>query len=460
MRTDSSDPFRRKIRRPLIGFISMGLLACALGIAGQSAPTGPAAAGENWPQWRGPVGTGVSPTADPPVSWSETSNLKWKVKLPGSGTGTPVIWGDQVFVQTAVPAAKAGEKAAAQGGNQAGRPRTVQPDGPYRWVLLCLDRRTGKTLWEKVAREEVPHEGHHPDHGLASHSALTDGEHVFAYFGSRGLYCYDLRGNLKWAKDLGRMQTRSGFGEGSSPALAGDTIVVNWDHEGEDFIVALDKATGKERWRQAREEPTSWSTPLVVQHGGQTQVVTAASNRVRSYDLKTGKLLWQCAGLTGNVIPTPVSGHGMVYAMSGFRGNALLAIRLGREGDLTGTDAIAWSHNRTTPYVPSPLLYGSRLYFFGSNTGILSCWDAAAGRPLIEAARIEGLQGVYASPVGAAGRVYLVGRNGAAVVIKDADKLEVLATNRLDEGIDASPALSGKELFLRGREHLYCIAEK
>ncbi len=338
--------------------------------------------------------------------------------------------------------------------------RGAPPTDVYKFTLICLDRKTGKPVWEKVAREEIPHQGHHPDHGFASHSPVTDGEHVYAYFGSRGLHCYDMKGNPKWSKDFGKMQTKMSFGEGSSPTLRGNALVINWDHEGEDFIVVLDKTNGRERWRQPRDEETSWGTPFVIRYGGRAQVITAATRKIRSYDLTTGEQLWECAGLTSNPIPSPVAGNGMLYATSGFRGSALLAIRLGREGDLTGTEAIAWSHNRNTPYVPSPLLSGNRLYFFSVSSGILSCFDATTGKPLIDATRIEALVGVYASPVAAAGRVYLVGRNGTVVVLKDSGALEVLATNQLEERFDASPALAAKELFLRGKEHLYCIAEK
>jgi outer membrane protein assembly factor BamB len=434
-----------------------------------------AAPEQNWPQWRGPLGTGVAPAANPPITWSETENIRWKRKLPGSGTASPVIWDNQIFVQAAIPAGKTGDAAAKQvepppapknarpagqpGQRRGGGMRSQRPTEPYQFVLLCLDRRTGETIWQKVAREELPHEGHHPDHGFSSYSPVTDGNYVFAYFGSRGLYCFDLDGNLKWQKDFGRMQTKNGFGEGSSPALFGNTLVINWDHEGADFIVAMDKATGNELWRQSRDEETSWATPLIVQHAGQAQVVTAATRKIRSYDLASGKLVWECAGLTPNTIPTPVAKEGMVYATSGFRGNALLAIRLGRAGDLTGTDAIAWRHDRNTPYVPSPLLYGDKLYFFAGNNNVLSCFNADSGTALIDRQRVDGLQGVYASPVGAGGRVYLVGRNGATVVLKHSDTFEVLATNQLDERIDASPAVAGNELFLRGHEHLYCVAE-
>lgn len=428
---------------------------------------------DQWPTWRGPLASGVSMTADPPAKWSETENIKWKVKIPSSGNSSPIVWKDRIYLLTAVPvhkSATAGNEVEVrtaslpqQQGQRGQRPGgfgSAAPSGAYKFLLLCLDRKTGKTLFERVARETVPHEGHHQDHGFASYSPVTDGKHVFAFFGSRGLHCYDMDGNLKWSKDLGKMQTRNGFGEGSTPALYGDTIVVTWDHEGSDFIVAFDKNSGDEKWRKERDEPTTWSTPLIVQHGDSVQVVTAGSNRVRSYDLKTGKLIWQCSGLTSNVIPSPVYSNGTVYVTSGYRGSALLAIKLGKEGDLTGTDAITWTHNRATPYVPSPLLYEDRIYFFGSNNPILSCFDIKTGQPVIDSQRIEGMQGVYSSPVGASGRVYLVGRNGVSVVLKRSDKLEVLATNTLDDRIDASPALVGKELFLRGREYLYCISEK
>ena len=444
----------------------------------------------NWPQWRGPQANGVAPVGDPPTKWSESENVKWKVKLPGKGSSTPIIWDKFVFIHAAMPAPKTeaaqappadgtgvvtlalqqqqpggrrGGQGGPGGGGRGGRGGFGgggPPTDKYQFVLLCLDRESGKTLWQKVVREEVPHEGHHRDHGFASHSPVTDGKLVFAYFGSRGLHCFDIQGNLKWQKDLGRMQTKMSFGEGSSPALHGDTLVINWDHEGEDFIVALNKNTGDELWRQPRNEDTSWATPLVVEHGDKAQVIMSATGKVRSYDLKTGKQVWEVGGMTSNAIPTPVAAGDMVYLTSGFRGSALLAVKLGREGDLTGTDAIVWKHNKGTPYVPSPLLYGNRLYLFAVNNNVLSCFDAKTGKILIDSQRVEDLEGVYASPVGAADRVYLTGRNGATVVIKNADTYEVIETNKLDERIDASPAIAGNELFLRGTDSLYCIAKK
>jgi outer membrane protein assembly factor BamB len=423
-----------------------------------------------WPAWRGPEGTGVGPLADPPLEWSEERNIRWRFPIPGSGASTPIVWGDLVFIQSAIAVPGENPEAArrAEPGERPERPERGRrgPGGGrgggaaarHQFLLLAIDRRSGELRWSAVAREEAPHEGHHQDHGYASASPVTDGEHIFAYFGSRGLHAFDLEGRRQWEVDFGDMRTRNGFGEGSSPALHGDTLVVNWDHEGESFITAVDKRSGKPRWRRERDEQTSWATPIVVEGGGRTQVVVGATNRTRSYDLESGELLWECGGQTSNVIPTAVTGFGRVYVTSGFRGSALQAIELDRRGDLTRTDAIAWSLGRATPYVPSPLLDGHRLYFFSGNRAILSCHDAKSGEAIFETQRIEALDGIYASPVAAAGRIYIAGRNGKAVVLKSGPAPEVLATNELDDRIDASPALVGGELYLRGHRHLYCIA--
>lgn len=401
--------------------------------------------------------------------------MQWKMKIPGFGTSTPIVLGDQVFVLTAIPAESAAPaKAAAEtappagnGGERGGRrrggggaPRSDQPSITQKFAVISVDRNTGKPLWQTVVREEVPHEGHHKDHGFASASPVTDGERLYAFFGSRGLYCLDLAGKVLWEKDLGHMQTRGGFGEGASPALHGNTLVINWDHEGDDFVVAIDKRDGKELWRQKRDEATSWATPLIVEHEGKAQVIVSATNRIRSYDLASGEQIWECGGMTANVIPTPIPGDGVIYAASGFRGASLMAIKLGGKGDLTESDSVLWRHAKNTPYVPSPLLHQGRLYFFSGNNGTLSILEAATGKPLVEAHRMEDLLGgVYASPVAVADRIYLVGRDGKTVVIKGADQVETVSTNKLEDRFDASAAIVGKQLFLRGHEHLYCIAE-
>jgi len=419
---------------------------------------------KNWPRWRGPAGDGVAPHGNPPIEWSETKNVKWKVALPGEGSASPIVWGDRVFVSVAVdtgkPGAPAASAAAPAAGAPAGRPPGRATENEWRFVVMALRRSDGGVLWERTARAETPHEGTHETGTFASNSAVTDGEHLYAYFGSRGLYAYDFDGNLKWERDLGDMETRYDFGEGSSPALHGDTLVVIWDHEGESFIVALDKRTGEEKWRSEREEQSNWTTPLIVEDGGRAQIITSATGQVRSYDLSTGELLWHTRGMTLNAIPSPVYADGIVYLMSGFRGNALKAIRLAdARGDVAESGAVVWEHAQDTPYVPSPLLYDGILYFLKSNNGILSAFDAKTGKPHYGPQRVEPLTNIYASPVGAAGRVYLTDRRGATVVIKAGPAYEVLATNQLDDAIDASAAVVGNEIYLRGK-NLYCIAEK
>lgn len=416
----------------------------------------------SWPTWRGPAMSGVSPDGNPPTRWSETENIKWKVQLTGDGSNSsPIIWADKVFFQSAVKTDKEGQAAeepAAEGGRRRG-PGGAKPKNLYQFNMVCLDRRTGKTLWEKTVREVQPHEGHHGDHGFVSYSPLTDGKLVWANFGSQGVWCFDLDGNIKWSRDLGQMQIRAGFGEGGSLALAGDKIIVLQDHEGQSFIAALNKDTGEVVWKKDRDEKTSWTTPIVTEAAGRMQVIAAGSNRSRSYDAQTGDLIWECGGQTENMIPTPVLGFDRVYCTSGFRGAMLQAIRLDRTGDLTGTDAVAWEAKEATPYVPSPLLYGEKLYFYSGTKAILSCYNARTGAPFYVKQELGEISGVYASPVGADGRVYLAGRNGVTVVIKNADTLEVLAINKLDDGFDCSPAVVGNELYLKGKKNLYCIAE-
>ncbi len=416
-------------------------------------------AGEgHWPMWRGPLGSGVVEKGNPPVNWSETENIKWKVEFPGEGTSSPVIWGDKIFFQTAF---KTDKKGGVGGGGEKKVPfhGGTAPDNIYKFNVVCMDRKSGEVLWQRTLREEQPHEGHHPDHGFASFSPVTDGKHVWVNFGSRGVHCLDVEGQVKWSKDFGKMKTRAGFGEGSSPAVVGDALIVVMDHDGDSFIYALNKVTGEVIWKKGRDELTNWATPVATEVGGKMQVITNGSKFIRSYDLKTGDIVWQCSGMTQNVIPTPVVALGRVYCTSGFRGNALMAIELGRSGDLTGTDAIAWQVNKATPYVPSPLLHGGKIYVCSVNKAIVSCYDAKTGEAKFFKQRLEGLKGIYASPVAVAERLYFVGRNGVTAVLKQSDKFEVLATNTLDERIDASPAVVGDELYLKGKTHLYCIAE-
>lgn len=445
------------------------LAALALSSALVSADDNNVSNPRNWAQWRGPLANGVAPEGSPPTEWSESENVRWKFKLPGMSHASPIVWGDHVFVQSAIKTDKPANQATPEGEKESdddsgderrGRGmRGAQITRYYRFVIQAIDRKTGKTAWERTLREEVPHEAGHPDASQASGSPITDGEHLYAYFGSRGLFCLTMNGEIVWEKNLGRMTTRNNFGEGGSPALHGEMLIVNWDHEGDSFIATFNKRTGEELWRKSRDEVTSWSTPLVVTDNGSPQVIVSASNRVRAYNLKSGDVVWQCGGLGLNCIPSPVAQNGTVYVMSGYRDRALLAIRYkGAKGDITETDRVAWKLDANTPYVPSPLLYDGTLYFIDRNSQMLACFDAKSGKEHYTKQRLSELTGVYASPVGAAGHVFVVGRDGVSYVLDHGSEFKVVSINRLDDGFDASPAIVDGEMYLRGREHLYCIA--
>jgi outer membrane protein assembly factor BamB len=430
-------------------------LSTALADGGGS--EGSSAALRFWPQWRGPLSNGFAPRANPPIEWSEQKNVRWKIPLPGQGHSSPIVFGDRVVLTAAVPF---GEARSPVYDSAPGVHDSVPVTHTHRFVVVAVNRRDGRILWQKVVREEFPHEGGHVTGSLASNSPVTDGELLWAFFGSRGLYCLDLNGELKWQKDLGRMHTLHAHGEGSSPALHGDTLIVNWDHEGDSFLYAFDKRTGKERWKVARDEKTSWSTPLVVEREGKPQVIVSATKRVRAYDLATGALLWECAGLTDNVVSSPVHHAGIVIAGNSYSSQAMLAIRLaGARGDLTGASNVIWKLNRLTPYVSSPLLYDDTLYFLRHNQNVLSRLDPVTGQPRGEPLRLDGIRDfIFGSPVGAAGRVYITSRDGVTVVLRHDRENAPLAVNQLDDSFSASAALVDRELYLRGERFLYCIA--
>ena len=412
-----------------------------------------------WPQWRGPLANGVAPFAQPPVRWSETQNVRWKIPLPGKGHSSPIITGSIVFLTAAVPV---GDAQPPVYDHAPGTHDNVPVTHRHQFVVLAIHRGDGHVLWQKSLREEFPHEGGHETGSLASNSPVTDGERVYVFFGSRGLYCLDFKGGVVWQKDLGRMTTLHAHGEGSSPVLYRDSLVLCWDHEGESALYLFDKATGRQKWKVVRDEKTSWSTPLVVEHENRAQIVVSATQRVRGYDLETGRLLWECSGLSRNVVSSPVAGTGMVFAGNSYDWQAMLAIRLaGAKGNITDTDHVAWKLNRLTPYVSSPLLYGETLYFLRHNQNILSRLDPPTGKPRGEPLRLEGIRDfIFASPIGAAGRIYVTGRDGATVVLRHDRENAILAVNPLNDVFSASPAAVGDELYLRGERFLYCLAER
>ncbi|MCC9599340.1 PQQ-like beta-propeller repeat protein [Stieleria sp. JC731] len=369
--------------------------------------------------------------------------MKWKTKIPGRGSGSPIVVGDKVFVVTAVAT---------------GKGTGSLPELSFQ--LHCYDRNSGQQQWKQVAIVATPHQETHSTNGFASASPCSDGEHIYAHFGSRGLYCYTLDGELVWMRDdFGRMETRSSFGEGSSPTLAGDKIIVPWDHEGASALYALDKRTGKTVWKADRDEPSCWATPLIIERGGQQQVIMNGQNYARAYDLDSGKELWRCGGQTARPVASAVADHERVYIGSGFRGSFLAAFLPGGSGDIEGTDRVAWTVNRDTPDIASPLLSDGRLYYHKGKGGILTCVDAKTGTAHYSAQRVPSIRSTYASPIAAGGFVYLTGREGTVVVIKDSEDFEVVAENTLGEGIDATPAVAGDELFIRGEQHLFCISK-
>ncbi len=422
-----------------------------------------------WPSWRGADGSGAA-AGTPPTSWSEDSNVVWKTSMPGDGTATPIVWKGKVYVTAVVktdrkgePKEKRGESSNRRRSRRGGRRGRFgggsgSTDTYHEFLVLAYDANSGKELWRREVANEVPHEGTHGTGSLAASSVLTDGEALYAFFGSRGIHCLDMDGEVKWSKDLGTMWTRNSFGEGASPTVYGDTLIVNWDHERDSFIVAFNKKTGKELWRTDRDESTTWGTPQVAVVGGKPQVIITGTRASRAYNLKTGKLIWSVSGMTGNCIPSPIIRDGVAYLMSGFRGSSFQAIRLkGAKGKLDDSKNLLWEHNQGTSYVPSALLYDDNLYFLRVSSAVLTCLDAKTGKAHYEGERLSGMRTVYASPVGAGGHVYITSRQGVTKVLKAGAKPEVVATNELDDTIDGSAAVVGDRIYLRGRKNLYCI---
>ena len=441
------------MRKPNSLLVAFGFTVATAGALGQA--VNPLA---QWGQWRGPLATGAAPKADPPVEWSETKNIRWKTKLPGLGHSSPVVWGSLVFVTTAE---MTGAKKPFTGVTPDGAHNNMNPLFDHQFAVMAIDRQTGAVVWRRTVATRQPHESTHESATWASNSPVTDGEHVLSFFGSNGLYCLDTGGRLLWSRDLGDMQVKHGHGEGASPLLHGETVVVNWDHEGASVIVALAKRTGEELWRQPRDEVTSWATPIVVTHDGQAQVVVSGTRRVRGYDLKTGAVIWEAGGLPGNIVASPVGADGMVFAAGSYEKQTLLAIRLtGAKGELTGTQQIAWQKNRSTPYVPSPLLYDGWLYYLRHYQGVLSRVNAKTGNEPSGPFRLGSVFNIYSSPVAAAGRIYVTDRNGKTLVISNDAEPKALTLNKLDDRFSASAALVGDAIFLRGEKFLYCIGEK
>lgn len=460
-----------------------------------------------WTHWRGPNQNGSVDEGNPPTAWGIDKNIVWKVEVPGQGSSTPIIVGEQVIVLTAVRShegdATAGESAqpvprqsASEGAGQGGRGgeegargrgqggrggeggsggrgqsgrggrgggggfggRGSTPSETYQFKVLSYDRNSGEMNWEQTVTQEIPHEGVHPTNNYAASSPVTDGKHIYVDYGSRGIYCLDMQGQVVWKQSLGKMRTRNSFGEGASAALEGNRLIVPWDHEGDSFVAALDTANGEIVWKTPRDEATTWGTPLIVKHKGRTQVIINGTS-VCSYDLTDGKLIWKCGGQTGNAIPTPILYGDYVICMTGFRGDAVYCISLDSEGDVTSTSNVAWKYNSAGPYVPTGVLYRDQIYLNKANTSTIAVLDAKTGKEILKPQRLSGLSEMYSSPVAANDHVYYTDRSGTTAVIKHGDSLKLVSKNSLGETIDSSLAIVGDKIFIRGEKHLFCIGE-
>jgi outer membrane protein assembly factor BamB len=443
--------------------------------------------GGDWPQFRGPNGTALSEEDKLPAEWGKDKNVKWKAEVPGFAWSSPVTWGDKIFVTTAVTDKQAKPKGGGFGGRgggggpggfggRGGKP----PDVTYRWEVYCLERDTGKVVWKSLAVEKKPTIPTHSTNSYATETPVTDGERVYAYFGMHGVYCFDLQGKQLWSKDLGSYPMMAGWGTGSSPVLDGDRLFIQCDNERSSFLVALDKKTGKELWKVARDERSTYSTPFVWRTKARTELVACGGKKVIAYDPATGKVLWELGGLGsaggggggrggfggmgGSSNATPVASAELLYVGGGGRmaSGTLFAIKAGATGDLTLKDGatsnagVAWSRPRSAPGTASPLLYKGFLYIV-EQRGQLSCYDAKTGKPAYTKERLAGARGFTSSPWAYGDKVFCLDESGQTFVVKAGDKFELLGTNKLNEMFWSSPAISGGALFLRGTDYLYCI---
>jgi outer membrane protein assembly factor BamB len=436
-----------------------GLLAAVLLSAAPLSASEPDA---NWPQWRGKGGLGVADGGAYPVRWSPTENLAWKTELPGRGHSSPSVWGDRVFLTTSIEGELApGNKAPVHLGFDLKpgylHPDSVGSDHRYTLKVLALDSRTGKLVWERTAYEGVMYDDRHRKNTYASPTVATDGKLVYAFFESAGLFCYDYDGKLVFQVSLGGL-AKAGLGPGTSPVLHGGLIILQCDQEmGEgSFIVALDRFTGKEAWRTARTNRRSWATPILVEAGGRVELVAMGAESVVAYDPATGKELWRANGTQSHPIPSPVAGHGMVFATAGSQAKRALAIRLGGSGDLTNSPSVVWRYEKGTAYVPSPIVVGAHLYLM-TDKGIVTCLDAKTGELRYEGGRVPVPATFTASPVAYGDRLLLTSEDGDTFAIKAGPVFELLGQSSVGEPVYASPALAGGRIFIRGERHLFAI---
>jgi len=424
---------------------------------------------QNWPSFRGPAASGVADGSPTSVKWDASTgeNVLWKTPVGGVSVSSPIVWGDRVFVSTAVSSdPNAGIKTGLYG--------DVEPAkdvSKHTWRLIALDKRTGKVLWNRVAHEGVPKTKRHPKSSQASATPVTDGRHVIVSFGSEGLFAYDVDGALLWTRDLGVLNAGWFYdpdfewGIGSSPIIWKNLVIVQCDIQKNSFIAAFDVATGQPAWRTAREEIPSWSTPAIFDNNGRAELVTQATTFTRGYDPANGKELWRLSGNSEITIPTPIVGPGFVIVTNGYRGvQPIYAIKPGAAGDITlkgdqtQSASIAWSTNRGGPYIPTPLIYGDLLYVL-QNNGVLAAYNVRSGQRVYQE-RVGPGGSFSASPVAADGKIYLSSEDGDIFVVKAGPAYELLSTNHMGQVLMATPAISGGTIIIRGLKDVFAIAQR
>lgn len=460
---------------------------------------------EDWTGFRGSSGDSIVKDTGLPSEWSDKKNILWEVKVPGYAWSSPIVVGDKIFVSTAISEKQKKPQAFAMGGGGGGGNRPPRkegetpptkgenpptkggppgkdgtpgkgggfgmgnvkpPDDLYRWEMHCLDAKTGKTLWKTTAKEQKPLIATHSSNTFASETPVTDGKRVYAYFSAVGLFCFDAAsGSIVWKKELGNAPLANGFGSGSSPLLAEGKLFVQYDNEEKSMLVALNPETGDEVWKQERDEKTSWSTPYLWKNKKRTELVAMGGKKILSYNPADGKVLWELKnGDRSSFSSSPAADEERMYfGTSGPMSNApLWAINAGAEGDISlkegekANQHVAWAKTRSGPGMASPLVYQGLLYVV--SRGIVNCYDGKTGEPIYDAQRLPNAKGVTSSPFIADGKLFILDEDGQCFIVQTGKEFKVLGKNKLDDGMFwSSPAISGKTLYIRGTEKLFCI---
>lgn len=442
------------------------MFVAAATLSGGLSSTNLLARDANWPQFRGVGARGITTNTSVPDQWSVSENVAWMAEIPGRGWSCPIVWGDRVFVTTAVTGSptEPSKKGLYLGGE---RPTAPRPE--HEWKVLCLDLASGKVRWEHVVHRGEPGGPIHTKNSYASETPVTDGERVYAYFGNVGIFCLDFEGKEVWSKPIEPHRMANSWGTAASPTLYGDRIYVLNDNAEKSYMMALDKLTGKEVWRVDRDEGSNWSTPCVWENDQRREIVTAGSGKVRGYDLD-GKLLWWFKGMSSITIASPYADGGLVYISSGYildKSRPMYAIRPGGSGDIsllpgqTNNASIAWFKPTSAPYNPTTLVYDGRLYVL-SDLGMLSAYNAKTGEVLYEKQRLPEGKHFTASPWACGGRIFCLNEDGVTFVVGAGDKFDFQHTNKLaeDDMCLATPALAGDRLLIRSNHRLYCIGSK